>query len=181
MAKLVLLAQAADLVVIGQVNGSAGPVPAWYRPEEIVINCGRPVLMIPYIGSFPRVGRRVLIAWDGSREAARALNDAVPIIRSARMVTLMAVRPHSREFQRDRVPMRCIVQHLERHGITAHPEETLQGENSIADVLLSRAADLSVDMIVAGAYHRSPLREALIGGVSRTLFQRMTVPVLMAH
>jgi hypothetical protein len=70
-AKLITLAQASDLVVIGQVNARADPVPAWYRPEEIVINCGRPVLMVPYIRKFPRIGQRVLIAWDGSREAVR--------------------------------------------------------------------------------------------------------------
>lgn len=181
MGRLMALAQASDLVVIGQVNPSTGPVPAWYRPEDIVLNCGRPVLMIPYIGNYPRVGQRVLIAWDGSREAARALNDALPVIHTARLVTVMSIRPHSREFHRDRVPMRCVVQHLERHGIVARADETLRGDNSVADVLLSRAVDYAVDMIVAGASHRSALREALAGGVSRGLFQRMTVPVLMSH
>jgi len=181
MAELITLAQTSDLVIVGQVNSATGPVPAWYRPEEIVINCGRPVLMVPYIGNFPHIGQRVLVAWDGSREAVRALNDALPVIRSARVVTVMTVRPHFREFQRDRASMQSLVRHLERHGIAAKPDETIRGDNTVADVLLSRAVDFAVDMIVAGAYHRSPLREALVGGVSRGLFQHMTVPVLMSH
>jgi nucleotide-binding universal stress UspA family protein len=179
--ELMSLARASDLVVIGQVNPRAGPVPGWYRPEEIVMDCGRPVLMVPYAGHFPHIGQRVLVAWDGSREAVRALNDALPVIRCARVATVMIVRPHVREFQRDRAPMQRIVQHLRRHGIPARTDETLQSDNSVADVLLSRTVDLAADMIVAGAYHRSPLREALIGGVSRGLFHHMTVPVLMSH
>jgi nucleotide-binding universal stress UspA family protein len=74
-----------------------------------------------------------------------------------------------------------MVHHLRRHGIAAQPEETLRGGIAISDVLLSRAADLAADLIVAGAYHHSQLREALIGGVSRELLEHMTVPVLMSH
>jgi nucleotide-binding universal stress UspA family protein len=74
-----------------------------------------------------------------------------------------------------------MVHHLQRHGIPARAEETLQGDLRISDVLLSRAADLAVDLLVAGAYHHSQLREALVGGVSRELLDHMTVPVLMSH
>jgi nucleotide-binding universal stress UspA family protein len=180
-AALVNLAKAADLAVIGQVNPDVGPMPTWYRPEEIVVNCGRPVLMVPYIGTFEDVGQRVLIAWDGSREAVRALNDSLPIISSARMVTLMTVRPDFRDFQSERASIQNMLRHMARHEIVARADETLRGNDPIHDVLLSRSVDLAVDMIVAGAYHRSPLREALIGGVSRGLVRHMTVPVLMSH
>ncbi len=180
-AALVNLAKAADLIVIGQVNRYAGAVPRWYRPEDIVVNCGRPVLLVPYIGTYEEVGRRVLIAWDGSREAVRAVNDALPIIASARIVTLMTVRPDFRSFQSERVAMQNMRRHLARHNIVTVIDESIRGDSTIHDVLLSRSVDLAVDMIVAGAYHRSPLREALIGGVSRGLLQHMTVPVLMSH
>jgi len=180
-AALVNLAKAADLVVIGQVNPYAGAVPPWYRPEEIVVNCGRPVLMVPYIGRFEDLGQRVLVAWDGSREAVRALNDSLPVIASARTITLMTIRPDFRDFQSERVSMQNMRRHLARHNVMARIDETLQGNDQVHDVLLSRSVDLAVDMIVAGAYHRSPLREALIGGVSRGLLQHMTVPVLMSH
>lgn len=175
------LAKAADLVVIGQVNPDAGSVPRWYRPAAIVVSCGRPVLMVPYIGTFTELGQRVLIAWDGSREAVRALNDSLPMIASARMVTLMTVRPDFRSFRSERMTMQAMLRHLARHDVFASIDETLQGENSIHDVLLSRSVDLAVDMIVAGAYHRSPVREALAGGVSRGLLRHMTVPVLLSH
>jgi nucleotide-binding universal stress UspA family protein len=180
-AALVSLAKAADLVVMGQVNPHVGALPSWYRPEEIVVNCGRPVLMVPYIGTYDEVGQRVLVAWDGSREAVRALNDALPIIASARIVTLMAVQANFRSFQSRRVAMENMRRHMARHDIVAIIDETIRGDSTIHDVLLSRSVDLAADMIVAGAYRRSPIREALIGGVSRGLLQHMTVPVLMSH
>jgi nucleotide-binding universal stress UspA family protein len=178
---LLTLAKAADLIVIGQVNPHAGANPSWYRPEEILVNCGRPVLMVPYIGTFDTAGRRVLIAWDGSREAVRALNDALPMLYPAKRVTLMTVRAQTRDFEPDRFPVQNMVRHLARHGVVAEADRTLRGDNTISDVLLSRTVDIAADMIVSGAYHRSPLREALIGGVSRGLLQHMTVPVLMSH
>lgn len=180
-ATLLTLAKGADLVVIGQVNPHAGANPSWYRPEEIVVKCGRPVLMVPYIGTFDEAGRRVLIAWDGSREAVRAVNDALPILHPAKKVTLVTVRAQKRDFQTDRIPVQNMVRHLARHGIVAQADQTLRGDNTVYDVLLSRTVDIAADMMVAGAYHRSPLREALIGGVSRGLLQHMTVPVLMSH
>jgi nucleotide-binding universal stress UspA family protein len=178
--ELVALARAVDLIVIGQVNPNARPAPAM-RPEEIVVACGRPVLMVPYIGSYAQVGRRVLVAWDGSREAVRALNDALPVIGGATAVTVLTVRGHAKDPDRDQVPTNRIIRHLTRHGVIVRAEEILRGSNAISDILLSRAADYSVDLIVAGANYHSRLRDALIGGVSRGLFQHMTVPVLMSH
>jgi nucleotide-binding universal stress UspA family protein len=179
-AELIALARAADLIVMGQIDPQARPAPTW-RPDEVVIACGRPVLMVPYIGSYARVGHRVLVAWDDSREAARALNDALPLISSAEAVTLMSVRNRIKDLNREIQSMERIVRHLARHGIAARIEERLQCGVSISDVLLSSSVDLAADLIVAGAYHHSPLREALIGGVSRELFHHMTVPVLMSH
>ncbi len=180
-ATLIAVAQASDLIIVGQVDPEKGPIPSWTRPEEVVINSGRPVLMVPYIGNYPSIGQRVLIGWDGSREAARAIHDALPVIQSARSVTLITVRGNTRDLERDRGSMQRVIHHLMQHQISVHAETMLRGSNSIADVLLSRAVDLAVDMIVVGAYHHSPLREALVGGVSRGLFQHMTVPVLMSH
>jgi nucleotide-binding universal stress UspA family protein len=178
--ELISFAGTADLVVIGQVDPDARPAPAW-RPEEIVIRCGRPVLVVPYIGSYPRVGRRVLVAWDGSREAVRALNDALPLIRGADSVTLMTVRARVKDLNHNGTAMERISSHLARHGIEVHVDEVLQLGTPISDVLLSRSVDLAADLIVAGAYHHSQLREALLGGVSRELFHHMTLPVLMSH
>jgi len=179
-AEFAALAQAVDLIILGQIDPDARPAPA-LRPEKIVVACGRPALMVPYVGSFAQVGRRVLIAWDGSREAVRALNDALPLIGNAEEVTVMTVRARERDFERDRPSMERILRHLALHGVVARSVQTPHGGNTVSDVLLSGAVDIAADLIVAGAFHHSQMREALIGGVSRGLFQHMTVPVLMSH
>ena len=178
--KLIDHARAADLIIVGQINPYARARPAW-RAEDIVVTCGRPVLMVPYIGTFTHVGRRVLVAWDGSREAARALNDALPVIGAAQVVTVITVRVRDRDLERDCETTERIVRHLARHGISARAEQRLRHNIGISDILLSRAMDLVVDLIVAGAHCHSQLRETLVGSVSRELFQRMTVPVLMSN
>lgn len=180
MDELITLTRATDLVIIGQVDPTARHAPAW-RPEEIVFACGRPVLMIPYAGTFDEIGRRVLVAWDGSREASRALNDALPIISAAEAVTVMSVCPRARDTERAHKSMDCIVRHLTRHGMIARAEATPCAGSAVSDILLSTASDLVVDLIVAGAFHHSPLHEALVGGVSRELFRHMTVPIVTSH
>ena len=177
---LLALASAADLVVLGQ----AAPdyrVPSGFRPEEVVVGSGRPVLVVPYAGAFAAVGHRALVAWDGTREASRALHDALPLLADAEAVTVLTVAGSEAERDDRRQALGRIVRHLGRHGIAAQAVEAIDSEIPIADLLLSRAADLAADLIVAGAYHHSQFREALLGGVSRELLDHMTVPVLMAH
>ncbi len=181
ISEMVRLARTADLVIMGQINPHLRGEPK-YRPEDIIAACGRPVLMVPYIGTFDHVGHRVMVAWDGSREAARAVNDALPVIGAADTVTVLTVRNQPKPAaERAKAQNDGIVRHLAQHGISARREETLRGENTVCDVLLSRAADYSIDLMVAGATRHWPLRDALIGSVSRGLFSFMTVPVLMSH
>jgi len=178
---IIRLARTADLVIMGQINPQMRGEPK-YRPEDIIATCGRPVLVVPYIGTFDHVGRRVMVAWDGSREAARAVNDALPVIGAADTVTILTVRNQPKPAaERAKAQNDGIVRHLAQHGVSARMEETLRGENTVYDVLLSRAADYSIDLMVAGATHHWPLRDALIGSVSRGIFDFMTVPVLMSH
>jgi nucleotide-binding universal stress UspA family protein len=179
-ASLIAFTRTADLIVLGQNSRDLRPGPPW-RPDEILLNCGCPVLMVPYAGAFTELGRRVLVAWDGSREAARALNDALPVIRSATVVTVMMVRARDKDLRRDREATQRVIRHLARHDIPARADHPRRDGNAVSDMLLSAATDISADLIVAGAYHHSPLREALTGGVSRELLQHMTVPVLMSH
>jgi len=179
-ADLVSLAKTFDLVVYGQ-SSSDYRAPAGFRPEDIVTACARPTLVVPYAGNGEMIGRRVLIAWDGTREATRALHDALPLLGKAEAVTVVTVRAREASFERDPPGLDRIVRHLECHGIRAQTEQALQGDLPVSDVLLSRAADLDADLIVSGAYHHSQFREALLGGVSRELLAHMTVPVLMSH
>jgi nucleotide-binding universal stress UspA family protein len=179
-AELVALVKTADLVVYGQ-SSADHRTPTGYRPEDIVTASGRPMLVTPYAGNGTIIGRRVLIAWDGTREATRALHDALPMLGKAEIVTVITVRAREASFERDPPGLERILRHLDRHGIAAQAEQALQGDLPVSDVLLSRAADLNADLIVAGAYHHSQFREALLGGVSRELLDHMTVPVLMSH
>lgn len=176
---MVALAKSVDLAILGQYGHGANG--SGFRPDDVATACGRPLLVVPYVGEFATVGNHVLVAWDGTREATRALNDAIPLIEGAQSATVMTVLSREREFPRAHAHLQQVVGHLDRHGVRARAEETLRGDLTISDLLLSRAADLGADMIVAGAYHHSPLREALVGGVSRGLLQHMTVPVLMSH
>jgi nucleotide-binding universal stress UspA family protein len=178
--ELAALARTVDLVIYGQ-QSPEWRLPTGFRPEDLIVAGGRPLLVVPYAGKFDRVGQRVLIAWDGTREAARAVHDALPLIGKAEAVTIMTVRDHEADFERDAPTLARLVQHLDRHGIKANRERSVRGAVPVADLLLSRASDLDIDLIVAGAYHHSQFREALIGGVSRELLDHMTVPVLLAH
>src|SRR5204862_6618991 len=142
-----------------------------FRPEDIVTACGRPVLVTPYAGNGTTIGRRVLIAWDATREATRALHDALPLLGKAEAVAVVTVRAREAGFERDPPGLDRIVRHLERHGITARAEQILQGDLPVSDVLVSGAADLDADRIVAGAYHDSPVGEDLVGGARRALVE----------
>ena len=180
IAEIVALAKSADLAILGQYSRGAANGTG-FRPDEVATACGRPLLIVPYVGGFTSIGENVLIAWDGTREATRALNDALPLIEAAKSATVMTVIAKEKEFDHAHAELRRVIAHLERHGVPARAEETIRGDLSISDLLLSRAADLGADMIVAGAYHHSQLREALVGGVSRDLLRHMAVPVLMSH
>jgi nucleotide-binding universal stress UspA family protein len=173
---IIELAKTVDLTILGRASTQSGTL----RPEEVAAGAARPILVVPDTG-VEIVGRHALVAWDETREAVRAVNDALPLLEKADAVTVMFVGAQEASLDEHRPSVERVVLHLQRHGITARAEETVHGELRVSDVLLSRAADLGADLIVAGAYHHSQLREAILGGVSRELLDHMTVPVLMSH
>jgi nucleotide-binding universal stress UspA family protein len=180
-AELIELAKTVDLVVAGQFERQGRGRTAAVRPEDIALACGRPVLIVPYAGNFPTIGTRVLVAWDATREAARALHDAMPLMEMAEAAAVVTVVTNESERETALASLDRVVRHLERKGISATAEATLRGDLGVSDVLLSRASDIGADLIVSGAYHHSPYREALFGGVTYDLLDHMTVPVLMSH
>lgn len=175
-----LHARYADLVVLGQEDpeGShvAGPV-----IEQALFASGRPVLLVPYAGRFDSLGRRVLIGWNASREAARAVNDALPLIAQAESTTVLAINPRRGLGGHGEEPGADIARHLARHGLKVSVEHTVATGISDAEVLLNYASDHSADLLVIGGYGHSRFRELVLGGVTRTLLREMTVPVLMSH
>ncbi len=176
-----LHARYADLAILGQVDpddppqGSAAEI-----AQHVLLASGRPVLVIPYIARFGRLGRNVLIGWNGSREAARALNDAIPFIAGAQAVTVLSINPQRGIRGDGDVPAADIALHLARHGLRVEADHMVT-EIAESDALLDYAADRGCDLIVAGGYGHSRLREFVLGGVTRQLLHSMTVPVLLSH
>jgi len=176
-------AHLADLLVVGQPDPSDSD--AFTEDnfvESVVLRCGRPVLVVPYAGRFPSVGKNVMVAWNGSREAARAIRDALPILLRADSVDIVSfVRP---DLMRDPwlSPAQYAVAWLAGHGVQANLKEpVIGGGDEAGELLLSLAADRNTDLIVMGAYGHARTWELVLGGVTRTLLKSMTVPVLMSH
>ena len=140
-----------------------------------------PVLVVPYAGRYETVGRRVLIGWSATREAARAVSDAMPLLAAAEIVTVLTIDAREGTDAHGELPGADISLHLARHGVKAEIERTVSAGIPAGDVLLSRAADLGADLLVIGAYGHSRVRELLLGGVTRSILQSMTLPVLMSH
>jgi nucleotide-binding universal stress UspA family protein len=177
-----LHARYADLAILGQRNPE-GDDAALTRPhpEGVTLACGRPILVVPYAGRFATIGRSVMVAWNASREAARAVADAMPLLATAETVTVLAVDPQIGPDGQGELPGADIALHLARHGVKAQIERTVSGDVPIGEVLLSRLADLGADLLVMGAYGHSRARELLLGGATRSILASMTVPVLMSH
>jgi nucleotide-binding universal stress UspA family protein len=178
---IVRLARCSDLLVIGQTDRHASPDGvAWDFPQQTVLNSGCPLLVVPYAGRFDAVGERVLVAWKGTREAVRAVRDALPLLRAAERVVLIEVADAAPPTDAARVALLEVQGWLSRHGVES--EVRLEsGAAEAGDVLLSRAADHGSDLIVMGAYGHSRMREWVLGGVTRHLLDHMTVPTLMSH
>jgi nucleotide-binding universal stress UspA family protein len=177
-----LHARYADLAILGQLDPDRAETELIRpRPEQVALASGRPVLIVPYAGHFDNVGRRVLIAWSATREAARAVSDAIPLLTSAELVTVLTIDPREGPHAHGELPGADIALHLARHGVKAQVERTVSAGLPVGEALLSRAADLGADLIVMGAYGHSRVRELLLGGATRSVLRSMTVPVLMSH
>lgn len=177
-----LHARYADLAILGQIDpdrSETGLIRP--RPEQVALASGRPVLVVPYAGHFENVGRRVVIAWSGAREAARAVSDALPLLTSAELVTVLTIDPRQGPDGHGELPGADIALHLARHGVKAQTDRTVSAGLPVGEVLLSRIADLGADLLVMGAYGHSRAREVLLGGATRSVLRSMTVPVLMSH
>ena len=179
---VVCQARHADLVILGQVDPAHPPPPAGRQlVEDVLMTSGRPILVVPYIGRFETFDTKILVGWNNSREAARAVNDAIPLLAKATSVTILEANPIGRKPATDDATSADIIRHLARHGISADTARTAMANISASDVLLSYAADVSANMLVVGGYGHSRLREFMLGGVTRELLQHMTLPVLMSH
>jgi nucleotide-binding universal stress UspA family protein len=175
-----LHARYADLIVLGQgrdLGEASADLSA--LPADLVLAVGRPVLVVPRYGTFPTVGTEIMVAWDASREATRAVHDALPLLCRAQKVTVLSIDPE--DTGEPRVAGGDVALHLARHGVPVQTAAVGGADVSVGDLMLSYAADHGIDLIVMGAYGHTRLRELILGGATRQLLQFMTVPVFMSH
>jgi nucleotide-binding universal stress UspA family protein len=169
-----------DLAVFGQQHGDDAPVPDGLV-ERAVAGAGRPVLVVPSIGSYADLGRRVLVAWTGSREAARALHDALPLLERAERVTILSLQRPSESAAPGGLPPLDLTDHLAAHGVRAAYDHWVVGELAAVDAVLNRASDEGADLAVLGAY--GLLGHGLLGSeraTTRAILETMTTPVLLS-
>jgi nucleotide-binding universal stress UspA family protein len=167
-----------DLAIIGQPEPHK---PALERliVEAALFDSGRPVLIVPYIQRAGLKLDRVMVCWDGSRSAARAVADAMPFIVRAKAAEVVIVT--SEPTKSNEMPGADIAHHLARHGTKVEIKPIVTAEIDVTSTILSHAADASADFLVMGGYGHSRLREFVLGGVTRGILTSMTVPTLMSH
>jgi len=152
-----------------------------YFPENLIMSAGRPVLLVPYASTVTSPGAHVLVAWDGSREATRAVHDALPFMRAAKTTTVVTING-ARGEPRPRIPGADIATLIARHGVNVEVKDIeAASDASIGDALLSQASAIGADLLVMGAYGHARWQELVMGGATRTILKSMTVPVLMSH
>lgn len=171
-----------DLLIVGQSSAETerAGIPR-ELPERLVLAAGRPVMMVPHSGIFASTGKKVLVAWKAGRESTRAVNDAMPFLKMAKHVDVLAI--NSSESYGDDWQILCagICEHLCRHGVAASPEKMIISDSSVGDALLNRACEEGYDLLVMGAYAHSPQGKMTLGTVAKQLLKQMTVPVIMSH
>jgi nucleotide-binding universal stress UspA family protein len=144
--------------------------------QQVLFNSGGPTLMVPYIQKGPLDAHHVGIAWDGSRLAARAVRDAMPFLMGANAVTVIAINEEASDASSDQ-----LAAHLGRRGIAARVQRLTADRGDVQGAILSIAAESNMGLLVMGGYGHSKLQERILGGVTRSMFDSMTVPVLMSH
>lgn len=167
-----------DVAVVGQPKPEASHVEAMIG-ESTLFEAGRPVIMVPYVQRAPVRLEKVMVCWDGGGSAARAVGDAMPLLKRARKVEIVIIA-HERGKPTE-IEGVDLGRHLARHGLNVAVERIPGGDINVGEALLSRAADSGADLMVMGGYGHSRLREFVLGGVTRSILHSMTVPVLMSH
>ena len=179
---LTLHSRYADLTVVGQNDPetSGAPLPS-DLPESVALATGRGTLVVPYVGGGKVPGSNVMLCWNASRESARAASEALPLLKAASNVIVLIVEPRTSSEGHGAMPGADVATWLGRHGVKVAVQRDVAADGDVGGVILSRVMDHGSDLIVMGIYGHSRLREMVLGGASRTLLARMTVPVLMAH
>lgn len=180
--KLSRMARIFDLSILRQANPDKSHASFITElSEKVMFSSGRPVLFIPYIGAHHIPCRSGMVAWDGSKAATRAIHDALPLMEMMEKVTILVVDPENIEHYSETKPGDELSRHLSAHGIKNKVLRVPKGDTSTSTVILNELTNTGADMLIMGGYGTPKFREVMLGGVTRTLVECMTVPVFMSH
>ena len=171
----------ADLIVVSQggLNSDDGAEADF--AERVILESGRPVIVVPNAGNFETVAENAVIGWNATRESARAAFEALPLLASGSKAHITWVDSELRNFDSAALPGAELATSYARHGVNVISEPMTAPDIDPADALLNRTSDVGADLLVMGAYGHSRLREFVFGGATRKILDQMTVPVLMSH
>ncbi|MGD9511361.1 MAG: universal stress protein [Geminicoccaceae bacterium] len=167
-------AHLADLCVVGQPDEAS----IAFLAETAFLRTGRPAIVVPAVGAKPGPARCTMVAWNGSREAARAVHDALPFLIEAERTIVLSIDGPAAGTEASGSDLAA---HLARHGVRAEVSALPSGGLTVGDAILARAADESADLLVMGGYGRSRMRELILGGATRQILTQMTLPTLLSH
>lgn len=175
-------ARYADLCILG-ADASAASTAGGYRfSEEMLFTAGRPVLLVPQDTDHATLGAHVAVAWNSSRSAARALNDALPLLERSERATVLTINAGDAIGARGGLPVARLLEHLRRHGVAARSVELSDvPAEAVAAALQEKAGAAGADLLVAGAHGHTWLREVLLGSVTRDLLSQLRLPIMMSH
>ena len=175
-------ARTADLIIAGQKDSDWPYSELFDIPEWLAMESGRPVLIIPKGGAERALARRILVGWNNSREAAKAVFVALPLLKRADEVRIISIEDQQQPATVRDVPATEIAATLARHGVNGVAETVLRDrDRTPAEELMAVAQRQKADLIVMGCYGRSRIREFILGGATHHALQHATIPVLMAH
>ncbi len=174
-------ARCADLVIAPHYKNDDDHFPFQGVTEELTMDSGRPVMMVPLQKNIEEVGKRIMVAWDGSRESTRAVFDSIELLQAADMVHIVSVDEEKKIGARANLPAAEIATALARRGVKCETDHIAPEGMSIGDAILARVGDRGCDLLVMGMYGHSKLSELVFGGVTRKVLQNLTIPVLMSR
>jgi nucleotide-binding universal stress UspA family protein len=175
-------AYATDLLIIGQPHDGRRVQRGDHEPvEHLILGTGRPVVVFPSDGNTYQFGTKVLVAWRGGRESARAFHDALPLLEKASQVYIVAVVSGEAEREREYASLSALKEHLGRHAIEASITIVDRERRAVADVLLEQVRDAGADLLVMGGFTYGLRGAPVFGELSREMLNRMTVPILFSH
>lgn len=175
-------ARFADLLVIGQFDAENPPsISSFSLPAKVVFDSASPIIVVPNERDTGDIGKHIVAAWDGSPEAARAIRDALPLLRRAKRVMLLAVDPDEQGHIPGGADALQMADHLLRHGVEAIVEEISSGGSNVSEMLSMQAAEFSADLLIMGAYGHSRVLEFIVGGTTVRVLENTKIPVFISR